>query len=364
MMTRIKLPYVDSFTDRTGRARYYFRKRPAPRIPLPGLPGSTEFMAAYKAAIDEAVTPAPNSVKRTRSEPGTFDNLAQLYFESTTYARLKPISRYAYKLTIERLIRDENIGHRLVKQMTRTHVERIVTKRAGTPAAANDVLKKIRILLRFAIDNGWRLEDTTLRVRRFDEGEHHTWTDEEIAAFEQRWPVGTRERTVFALFLYTGQRVSDVRKMSWRDVDGQAVRVRQQKTGTDLWIPLHPALSAILEQWPRLHMVMLTTDAGEPFTANGLGSWLSRRIERTGLPERCVPHGLRKAAARRLAEAGCTAHQIMAITGHQSLKEVERYTKAAEQKGLAHAAIERLEAHTTNKLAQTEAHNLPKPQKT
>jgi hypothetical protein len=53
------------------------------------------------------------------------------------------------------------------------------------------------------------------------------------------------------------------------------------------------------------------------------------QFERRGLPNRCVPHGLRKAACRRLAEVGATAHQIMAVSGHKSLREVERYTRAA-----------------------------------
>jgi hypothetical protein len=61
-----------------------------------------------------------------------------------------------------------------------------------------------------------------------------------------------------------------------------------------------------------------------------------------GLPERCVTHGLRKAAARRLAEAGCSANEIMALTGHATLTEVTRYTKTAEQRKIAHKAIQRL----------------------
>jgi len=57
------------------------------------------------------------------------------------------------------------------------------------------------------------------------------------------------------------------------------------------------------------------------------------------LPQRCVTYGLRKAAARLLAEAGCTTHEIMAITGHKTLAEVERYTRAAAQKKLAASAM-------------------------
>jgi integrase len=112
------------------------------------------------------------------------------------------------------------------------------------------------------------------------EGEFHASTDDEIARFEQRWPIGARERLAFALFVFTGRRASDVAKMSW---------------------------SVVSEE-----------------------------------PERCVMHGLRKAAVRRLAEAGCSANEIAAITGHASLEEVARYTRAAEQRKLARSAMDRL----------------------
>ena len=85
----------------------------------------------------------------------------------------------------------------------------------------------------------------------------------------------------------------------------------------------------------------------------GFGNFMSDRIAMAGLPARCVTHGLRKAAARRLAEAGCSAKEIGAITGHRTLQEIERYTKAAEQKQLAVAAIGRLEAQKANRNSQT-----------
>ena len=69
---------------------------------------------------------------------------------------------------------------------------------------------------------------------------------------------------------------------------------------------------------------------------------MAERIDHADLPRRCVTHGLRKAAARRLAEAGCSAHEIAAITGHRTLKEIERYTRGAEQARLAAAAIRRM----------------------
>ena len=71
----------------------------------------------------------------------------------------------------------------------------MVGKRAATPGAANDVLKKIKILMHFAVDNGWRRDDPTVRIKSFAEGEFHTWTDDEIAPLSGAGqPVPARER--------------------------------------------------------------------------------------------------------------------------------------------------------------------------
>ena len=69
---------------------------------------------------------------------------------------------------------------------------------------------------------------------------------------------------------------------------------------------------------------------------------MAEKIDAAGLPARCVTHGLRKAAARRLAEAGCSANEIASITGHVTLEEVARYTRAADQKKLAREAMSKL----------------------
>jgi integrase len=345
-VTLVKLKYVDRFKDRHGRMRYYFRRGQGPRVALEGKPGTPEFMASYQSAIEAA--PAEKE-PRERGNVGTFDRLVQDYFSSPEFLSLQPRSRYSYRTTIERLLHEEKIGHRLVRQMTRQHIQHIMAKRAATPAAANDVLKKIRILIHFDMDNGGRKDDPTLRIKKFSEGEYHAWTDEEIAAYERRWLIGTRERTAFAVLLYTGQRISDVASMAWADVDGSAIYVVQDKTGAKLWIPIHPSLLVILQTWPKSHLVLLAHRRNKAYTAHSLGQYMAKNIEAAGLPQRCVAHGLRKAAARRLAEAGCSANEIKAITGHATLKEVERYTKAAEQKKLATAAINRLKKQGGNK---------------
>jgi integrase len=358
-MTRIHLRYVDRFVDRHGHVRHYFRRPGGKRIALPGAPGSAEFMAAYKAALGGEDVPV--ATPKSRGEPGTFNRLAAQYFASPDFLRLRVRTQHVYRLVIDRFLAEH--GHRRVAEMRRDDVKKIMALKAATPGSANDLLKKIRTLIKFAIDAGWRSDDPTLRIKTFPEHEFHTWTEDEITQYEERWPVGSRERTAFALHLYTGQRRADVARMAWTDVAGNAMHVVQAKTGARLTIPLHPNLSAALRAWPRKHVVMLTTTFGKPFTNAGYGNMMADTIAAAGLPDRCVLHGLRKAAARRLAEAGCTEKEISAVTGHTTLKEVARYTRAADQKLLAAAAVAKLTEQNPDKDSQPSKSGLEKTRK-
>ena len=347
-MTKIHLRYVDRFVDRHGHVRHYFRRPGGKRLALPGMPGSDEFMAAYKAALAGEDVPAEPKV---RGEPGTFSRLAAQYLVSPDFLRLRTRTRHVYRLVIERFLAEH--GHRRVVEMRRDDVKKIMALKAATPGSANDLLKKIRTLIKFAIDTGWRTDEPTLRIKTFPEHEFHTWTEDEIAQYEKQWPIGSRERTAYALHLYTGQRRADVARMAWTDVVRNSINVVHAKTGARLTIPLHPNLSAALRAWPRKHVVILTTAFNKPFTTAGYGNMMADAIAAAGLPDRCVLHGLRKAAARRLAEAGCSEKEISAVTGHTTLKEVARYTRAADQKRLAAEAVA--------KLTEQKSHKIPNP---
>jgi integrase len=295
-------------------------------------------MAAYNAA--RAGEDAPVVRSKSCSEPGTFNRLAAEYFGSPDFFRLRPRTQHVYRLVIDRFLAEH--GHRRVAEMRREDVKKIMGLKSATPGAANDLLKKIRTLIKFAIDAGWRADDPTLRIKAYPEHEFHTWTEAEIAQYEQHWPIGSRERTAFALHLYTGQRRADVARMAWTDLAGNAISVVQAKTGARLTIPLHPHLLTALRAWPRKHVVILTTAFDRPFSTAGYGNMMADAIAAASLPDHCVLHGLRKSAARRLAEAGCTEKEIAAVTGHRTLKEVARYTRAADQKRLAAGAVAKL----------------------
>jgi len=201
--------------------------------------------------------------------------------------------------------------------------------------------------MKFAIKSGLRRDPINpfRDMERYEIGEHHSWAEEEIAQFEAHWAASTRERLVFDLLLYTCQRIGDVFQMTPADMGEDGVAVVQQKTKAKLWIPIHPSLRLSLGAAPvGQHRLMTNKDGSDMGHHGTLEKVMADAIDAAGLPSRCVPHGLRKAACVRLAEAGCTAHEIRAISGHSTLAEVERYTRAASQKMLAQSAMRKLTA--------------------
>jgi integrase len=353
----VALRYVQAFEDRHGHMRYYFRRAGSPRTALPGAPGSPEFMGAYQAALIDAPPPV---APRKAPEAGTFQRLIEDYHRSVQFKRTKASSQYVSRNILDRFAAEH--GRRMVAEMRRKHVEKIISDKSDTPGAANSLLRKLRTLLAFAVANEWIMADPTRGIPFFKEGTHHTWTDAELQQFENRWPLGTRQRTAFALALFTGQRRSDVASMTWQDYDPAAgtIWVRQRKTGAELTIPVHRDLRAALDAWPKRHVAILANDRGLGTSVHGFGGFMAEAISVAGLPARCVLHGLRKAAARRLAEAGCSTLQIMAVTGHKTLAEVERYTEAAQQMPRAFDAIAQLPSRDGMSTRNGRVYKLPK----
>jgi integrase len=292
-----------------------------------------QYAAALECLQDEA-----RDIGAGRTIPGSVNGLVVSYYR-TDFRRLKPGTQRLWRGIIERF-RAEH-GSKPVARLERAHVKDIIGAKAATPHAANNLLKVLRVLLNHAIDLGMIGSNPAIGVKPYrSQGDgFHTWTEDEIARFEARHPIGSKARLAFALLLYTAQRRSDVIRFGWQHVQGDTIAVRQEKTGTPLLIPIHPELAKALAAAPKTDMTFLIGERGKPFTADGFGAWLRARCNEAGLPRHCSAHGLRKAAATRLANAGCSTDQIKAITGHKALAEVARYTKAADQRRLALQAL-------------------------
>jgi integrase len=328
--------FVNGFIDRHGKPRFYFRRPGFKCVPLPGLPWSPDFMAAY----EKALAGQPMEIGRARVKPGTIRALAVSYFNSSAFQSLKPSTQSVYRNITDRFCAEH--GEKRVAMLQRDHIVKLMANRAEKPESANGLRKVVRAMMKHAVDIGLREDDPTRDVKaiRVKSDGYHSWTEPEIDQFLACHGPGTRARLAFALLLYTGQRRGDVIRIGRQHIRDGVLHVRQQKTGIELAIPIHPALAEIIAKTPADHLTLLTTQTGKPFSAAGFGNWFRDRCNEAGLPH-CSAHGLRKAAARRLAEAGCTTHEIAAITGHASLREVQRYTKAADQARLARAAMAR-----------------------
>lgn len=327
-MTSIRLPFIHEYRDKKGRVRRYVRRKGCPLVALPGQPGSAEFMDAYKHAL------AGVPEQRGRHAPGTFGDLVLRYLGSVEFANLKPSSQATYRFVLDRQV--EKHGHRMANDLPVKKARKIIEDiGAARPGMANLSRSIFVAVFEFAIDIGLRHDNPFKRVKTYRLGTRHTWTEEQIAAYEARWPLGTRERLAFAVLLYSAQRVSDAVKLKRSDV----LTFTQQKTGAELTIPVHPALARAVKAGPSNGIYIIGDARGRPIISETLTRLISRAVRLTGLPPECKAHGLRKAAMRRLAEHGASSKEMAAVSGHKTLREVERYAAKADQGKLSARAI-------------------------
>jgi len=331
-VTSIQLPYIQQYRDRTGKLRHYFRRPAFSRIPLPGPPGSSEFMAAYQSALSKRQQPVG-----THKE-GTISALVLAFYQSASFDNLQPESKRTYRLVLDKFRQED--GHRLVRDMPRRVAMSIIQGIGRTrPGMANLTASVLRRLFKYAIAIDLRADNPFTGIEPYKLGTHHSWTEGEIASYEAAWAVGTRERLAFDLLLYTGQRVGDVVAMRRSDMRDGAIHVIQEKTGEPLVIPLHQNLIRSLKAYPTKGLTLIGQANGRPMSAKGTSALVQRAARLAGLPLKCKPHGLRKGAMRRLAERGASSKLIASVSGHRTLKEIERYTAAADQARMARSAI-------------------------
>ena len=190
------------------------------------------------------------------------------------------------------------------------------------------------------------------KLFKIDGGGFHTWTEQEIAAYEARHPIGTKARLALDLMLWTGQRGGDARTIGPGHIKDKRLNVIQEKGQGKVIVslPILPPLAESIIATKSGAMVFLLSEHGKPFSRKGFGNKMRQWCDDAGLPK-CSAHGLRKAAARRFAEAGCSNQQIKSWTGHTTDSEVARYTAAADQQTLSDDAGDKLMANLRERLA-------------
>jgi integrase len=338
---RTRLPNIHEFTNRHGQKQIYFGRKGQPKIRLRGQPGTPEFMEAYYAAV--AGSPLPREpIGAGRSKAGTVSAVISVYYTDTSFTNLAPTTQKMLRAILERI--RAGWGAVPIDQVTAGAIrDALNTKK---PFARRNWKKAIRGLMNFAVATGLRSDNPTdaIKLGKLPAHKHHSWTEAEIEQFEARHPKGTRALLAMALMLYTAQRRSDAIRLGPQDISPEGRWVlTQKKTTTALQLKVHPELldiiatsAAVIGKWR-----YLVNRDGQQFSDAGFGNLFRQWCDEAGLRQ-CSAHGLRHAAMRRLAEAGYSATDIMAVSGHKRLADVQVYIDAADQVRRADRAIEGL----------------------
>jgi integrase len=346
MGRRLKLPkFTQQFIDRHGRARFYYRRQGFKRVALPGLPWSPTFMAAYEAAGGEPEQRVEIGASRTL--PGTVSALIVRYYKSDDWNSLAMETQKTRRRMIEKF-RAEH-GNKRVALLQHEHIVKMLAA-ITKPSAKRHWLKAIRGLLRSAIPS-MRKDDPTREIGSIQMPKskgHHTWTDDEIAQYRTYWPLGTQQRLVMEFALETASRRGEVVLLGPQHVKNGWIRIERTHGSKDVHIPMSPELQAACDAMPKAHLTYIVSAYGKPRSKYGLGNDFAKWATGAGLSARCRLHGLKKGSMRRLAEAGDTTHELMAISGHKTLSEVQRYTDAANQEKLAQSGMAKRQGRSVN----------------
>jgi integrase/recombinase XerD len=340
----IRFKHLIEDRDRHGNIRLYVRLPGRRKVRIRAPFGTDDFTAAYNAAVSDHVTAPPQAREKKQ---GSFGHLCVLYFASPTFKRLDKATQAWRRRTLDTIC--DQHAHKPLALLAPRHIRMLRDERADKPGAANMRLKALKALFAWACEEEpeFAPQNPTLGVRkiRYASDGHHSWSDDEITRYRDRHPTGTKARLALDLLLYTGGRREDAVRLGPQHVRGGRVKFRQAKNEhrnpIDIDIPLHSELGASIAATPLQHLTFLTTAYGRPFSPAGFGNWFRARCDEAEL-QHCSAHGLRKACAVALAEAGASTHEIAAVTGHVSLEEIERYTRAARKTKLADAAIAKL----------------------
>ena len=362
-MADIPLNYVNSYRDpRNGKMRHQFRRKGVRKVMLKGRPGSAEFMDHYAELLAQSENAAAH-VGASKIKPGSIDALIVKYLKSDTFTKGLATATQAARRPILDNFRQcmTPIGHRYGENRLATMQRKNITDAlAGKTLIMQKVwLKALRHWIGWAIEQGECKTDPTVGIKTAKAPKssgHLTWGDAQIAQYRERHANGTMARLAMELMLNIAARRHDAHligrqhlrngRLSWRPSK------TSQSTGKVLTIRVLPESQAALDAMPHSDaLTFLLTEYGRPFaSAAAFGNKFADWCNAAGLePVLCDDgktrnyraHGLRKAACMQLAHAGCTGPEIMAVSGHATLSEVQVYLNAVDQDRLAETAMDK-----------------------
>lgn len=333
-MPRPRPPHLHHQRTRHGKWVWYVRIGKGPRVRISEAYGTPEFDAAYRAAIDG------DAAKPGKPQGNTLRWLFELYRQSPEWRGLSVATRRQRENIFKPIM--ESAGKEPIGAIDKKAIRDGIQRRFNTPAQARHFLDSMRGMFRWAVEAELAQADPTtgLKVRKPKTEGFPVWTDDEIAKFEKRWPLGTRERVMFDVFLYTGLRRGDAAKLGRQHIRNGVIEITTEKTNTRVSIPVLPELAATLEAGPVGDLAIIATRDGSPMRKESLGNMFADACREAGISKSA--HGLRKAAATVAANNGATVAQLEAIFGWEGGRMASLYTRSADRQSLAAGAISKL----------------------
>lgn len=342
-MPKDRWPHLNHERDRHGKMRWYVRVRHGRRIPIPGAYGSAEFMAAYHAAVGSA----PHAPPSAKVKHGSLAQLVAKWKEHSDWLNTAPATRRQRENILLHVL--EKSGSRDYGSITKADIRRSKEDRKATPAAANNFLKTMRALYRWAMSEELVDENPAEGVPLFklEKGGFPTWTLDDVTAYRQKYPLGTRERLVMEVALNTGLRRSDIVRLQHANARKGVIDIETAKTGVQLYIPILPRLQEALDAVAPAGLWVHSTRRGKLYgtaiTKESLGTLFREWANAAGVSKRL--HGLRKLCATVIADEGASELELQALFGWITNNQSAVYVQEANKKRLAmRAAIRLMEA--------------------
>jgi integrase len=335
LMPRPRPPYLSREVTRHGNAVWYVR-RSGKRTRLRSKYGTPEFEAEYQAAL----------AGKAKSHKGALLNtslawLVARYRETTDWQRLSSATKKQRENILRQIL--ESAADQPFAKITMATITAGRDRRARTPFQARHFLDTLRGLFRWALEAGFVKIDPTVGVRnppRPKGDGFPPWTEEHVAAYEKRWPIGTRQRVWLDVLLYTGLRRGDAVRLGRQHIRNGIATLKTEKTNMIVTLPILPVLAETLAAGPCGDLTFIAGENGSPLTKESFGNLFRDACRAAGLPGSA--HGVRKIAATRAANAGATVPQLEAIFGWQGGAMAALYTRAADRRRLSIEAMSML----------------------
>jgi integrase len=338
-MPHLRMPHLHREVTRHGKVVWYARvggSSRGPRVRLKAEYGTAEFWVEYQSALASAPRkPAP-------THEGTLAWLIERYRETTAWSYLSAATRRQRENIFGHVL--ETAGAQPFAKITTAVIMAGRDRRANTPAQARNFLDAMRGLFRWAVKARLVKIDPTAGVEnppRPQSDGFAPWSEDDIAAYESRWPIGTRQRVWLDVLIYTGLRRGDAVRFGRQHVRNGVGTIKTEKTGTEVTLPILPVLDATLKAGPCGDLTFIAGESGRPLTKESFGNLFRKACGDAGLHDRSA-HGLRKAAATRAANAGATEAELEAIFGWQGGAMAALYTRTANRRRLAQGAMHKL----------------------